>query len=207
MAGMGPARKPDDKRARTNTPVIAGVRRLPAEGRKGQQPGWPLAADIELTTRRNIARENATRLQEELEWKEGRQRMQAEKAYTEAEEKRRVLDAELKFARERERKLWNDLWRTPQACAWEQLGWTREVAIYVRLTVRAEQGSLPHTQEARQYADRLGLSPMAMRRLGWEVVQDEVGQKRERSSGAAAAGAASARARRGPLTSVPATGT
>lgn len=75
--------------------------------------------------------------------------------------------------------LWLDLWRTPQAVAWESLGWTRTVARYTRLVLEAESGDAPVALlgEVRQLEDRLGLSPMAMKRLQWEIavvpVEDE----------------------------------
>ncbi|PBO23035.1 hypothetical protein CLM85_18600, partial [Streptomyces albidoflavus] len=55
----------------------------------------------------------------------------------------------------------------------------REVAQYVRWKVRAELGDLDASKEARQLADRLGLSPLAMLRLRWEIAADEVSEQRE----------------------------
>lgn len=74
-----------------------------------------------------------------------------------------------------EKALWADLWATPQATQWEVGAWPRTVARYVRLVLKAESPSAPaglHT-EVRQLEDRLGLSPMAMLRLRWEVVDDD----------------------------------
>jgi hypothetical protein len=76
-----------------------------------------------------------------------------------------------------ERDLWRDLWRTPQAAAWHDLGWTRVVARYACLVAQSEIDNPDRSQtaevallgELRQIEDRLGLSPMAMRRLQWEV--------------------------------------
>lgn len=68
--------------------------------------------------------------------------------------------------------VWEDLWSLPQAVAWEALGHARVVARYVQVLIRCED---PETAtagllgEVRQLEDRLGLSPMAMRRLQWEV--------------------------------------
>lgn len=72
--------------------------------------------------------------------------------------------------------LWLDLWRTPQAVAWGALGWTRVVARYTLLLLEAEK---PDTvvallSEVRQLEDRLGLTPMAMKRLQWEVGEAQV---------------------------------
>ena len=77
---------------------------------------------------------------------------------------------------------WDDLWRTPQAAAWERLGWTRVVARYVHiLTLCEDPASMTATllAEARQMEDRLGLTPMSMLRLRWEIAADEVAEKRE----------------------------
>lgn len=72
-----------------------------------------------------------------------------------------------------EPKLWSDLWRTPQADAWSEMGWTRVVARYVSLLIEQEAGKANAAllAEIRQMEDRLGLSPMAMKRLQWEVVE------------------------------------
>lgn len=80
---------------------------------------------------------------------------------------------------------WADLWATPQAVAWEKLGWTRLVARFCRLMVASEQhdATAALLAEVRQLEDRLGLSPMSMRRLLWQITSDEVGEKRsERAS-------------------------
>lgn len=67
--------------------------------------------------------------------------------------------------------LWGALWSSPQAAAWEDLGWTRVVARYAKLLVAAEKASATAAllAEVRQLEDRLGLTPMAMRRLQWEI--------------------------------------
>lgn len=111
-----------------------GPTKLPAEGRAGDLPNWPLA---------------------------GKQ--------TAAE-----------------REAWAELWTTPQAVAWERLGvgCVREVARYCRLRTAAEKPNATAAQQAQvtALADRLGLTPKAMRLLLWEIVEDEVGEKREESS-------------------------
>lgn len=70
-----------------------------------------------------------------------------------------------------ERKLWGELWRTPQAVMWERTHAHREVAAYVRWSLAAEAGDLRAAPEARQLSDRLGLTPLALRRLEWEIVE------------------------------------
>ncbi|NUS17101.1 MAG: hypothetical protein HOY69_37860 [Streptomyces sp.] len=88
------------------------------------------------------------------------------------------MTAQLDAQGQVEGELWADLWRLPQAVVWERLGWTREVAQYVRWKARAEQGDLDAAKEARQLADRLGLNPLALLRLRWEVAEDEVAEQR-----------------------------
>lgn len=97
---------------------------------------------------------------------------------------------------DRERELWAELWRTPQAVAWVAGGtsWVHTVAMHVRCFVRGEAGSLDHVKEARASADRLGLSPRAMRGLMWEIAPDELAVEREASRAAHPAGS-SARSR------------
>jgi hypothetical protein len=134
MAGMGPPPKTDGTRRRRNASIA--MTRLPAEGRTGDPPPFPLPL---------------------LRGPGGRP---------------------LKTANAREGELWAQLWATPQAVAWERRRWTHEVAMYVRWTAAAELGSLDAGKEARQLADRLGLTDLAMLRLRWEIADDEVGEKR-----------------------------
>lgn len=70
--------------------------------------------------------------------------------------------------------LWESLWSSPQAVMWEQLGWTRVVARYAKLLLAAEKRDAPVAllAEVRQIEDRLGLTPMSMRRLQWEIESD-----------------------------------
>lgn len=125
MAGMGPPPKPTAQRRRGLS--TAPATRLPAEGRQGDPPPWPLSLSA---------------------------------AYDEG--------------------AWADLWSTPQAAAWERLGpgTVRIVARYVVLLAEADVGEPKAAAEVRQLEDRLGLSPMAMLRLRWEVAADEVADAR-----------------------------
>lgn len=83
-----------------------------------------------------------------------------------------------------ERDAWAQLWATPQAHAWEQLGWTRTVARYCRVMVAAEKPKATAAILAQACAleDRLGLTPKSMRLLLWQVAADEVAEKREQAS-------------------------
>ena len=75
----------------------------------------------------------------------------------------------------RELELWARLWKTPVSVAWESLGWTDAVARYARLLAVAERPKAPGFVliEVRQLEDRLGLSPMALLRLRWEIVEED----------------------------------
>lgn len=83
-----------------------------------------------------------------------------------------------------EAEAWEELWHTPHAVAWERLGWTRTVARYCRVMLEAEQRDAPAKAlaEARQFEDKLGLTPKAMRMLLWEIASDEVAEQRKTSS-------------------------
>lgn len=75
-----------------------------------------------------------------------------------------------------ESKAWQQLWKLPQAVAWERLESTRAVARYVVVLVESEKRGAPAAllSEVRQMEDRLGLSPMALLRLRWSIVADEL---------------------------------
>lgn len=190
MAGMGPAPKPN---ARRRNATVA-TTKLPAGGRRGDPPRWPLMDDIVTVAKRDMARRQADELELALLEPDlqGRARSQAQRKLDAAQSTATVLDKQIEAQATIEAELWAELWATPQAVAWERLGWTREVAQYVRWKVQAELGDLDASKEARQLGDRLGLTPLAMLRLRWEVTVDEVGEQRQERS---ARPARSARAR------------
>lgn len=183
MAGMGPPPKPDAQRRRTNATVA--MTRLPAEGRTGSAPDWPLIPDVILTTRHELAAAKVESLEYDLAEAMPSERASIERKLDLAREKAAIMAAQLREARNLEVTLWADLWRLPQAIQWERLSWTRDVAQYVRHKVMAELGDMDGAREARQWSDRLGLSPMALLRLRWEIVADEVTARRETKTGAA----------------------
>lgn len=191
MAGMGPAPKSEDQRARRNRSVA--MTKLPAAGPgRRAAPRWPLIPDVAMTVRARLAVERAEGLQAELEERlaEGRAPGTLRYRVEQAIEQREILAARLREQRRLEAELWRDLWRTPQATQWERLRWTRDVAQYVRHKVLAELGELDDAREARQWSDRLGLTPLAMLRLRWEVVDAAAGAQQ---MAARRAGRASAR--------------
>jgi hypothetical protein len=83
---------------------------------------------------------------------------------------------------DRETDVWSAIWRTPQPVAWSRLGWTHDVALYVRYLVLAEAGDLKAAGESRQWSDRLGLNPAAMMRNRWKIAADETQVRREQRS-------------------------
>lgn len=138
----GPAPKFDPSRRNSRV----GPTRLPAEGRKGSAPPWPLSGQSDD-----------------------------------------------------EAQAWEELWSTPQAVAWERLGWVRTVARYCRVMVQAEgraevddesggirwvSGTAAMHAQATSLEDRLGLTPKSLRMLLWEIASDEVAEKRQVSRGA-----------------------
>lgn len=192
----GPAPKDPSKRARRNATVA--MTALPAGGRKGPTPAWPLIDDLRLTVQKSMIEKTIADLEFLAEddslapAKRARldQKIAAERVNLE------VIEQKIAFLRDLELKLWRKLWHTPQAAAWEHLGWIRDVATYARLSVLGELGDLKSLQEARMWSDRLGLTPMSMLRLRWKVSDDEVGQQRAEREKTAPSGS---RGRRRPL--------
>jgi hypothetical protein len=111
---------------------------LPAEGRQGGAPVWPLSGRVRSD---DVVMVESVAVQEAAHWAA--------------------------------------VWSTPQAVAWDRLGWTHEVALYCRHLAMAELGDMKAASEARQWSDRLGLNPGAMLRNRWRVAPDEVRAKRE----------------------------
>lgn len=79
--------------------------------------------------------------------------------------------------RPRELEIWAELWATPQAVRWEELGAGvgAVVARLAHMLMLVELGSAKAAVlgEIRQLEDRLGLSPLAMARLGWRIAYRE----------------------------------
>lgn len=175
---MGPPPKHPSQRRRTN-PAIA-LTQLPAEGRRGNTPEWPLIPDVTLTVRRDLALAKLEQLQADradLE-AEGRSTGMVERRIDQALAAATIAERQLEAQAGLEAKLWTDLWHTPMAVQWDALDWTRDVAQYVRHKVLGELGELEHAKEARLWSDHLGLNPLALLRLRWEVVADEVAEAR-----------------------------
>lgn len=73
-----------------------------------------------------------------------------------------------------ERKLWRNLWRSPQANEWDD-SFLPSVAAYVchSTAVYSGEASAWQAQEMRHLGAQLGLTPAGMAALGWVVVHRE----------------------------------
>jgi hypothetical protein len=155
---------------------------LPAEGRQGDVPEWPLGPDIETHAQLQVARDKVEDLQ--YQYDEGKP---VGGRLTKAQERVAVLQHIVEIQAEAELQLWAKLWATPMAAAWERLRFVDEVALYVRHQVLAANGNMKAAVEARQRGDRLGLSNLALLRLRWEISADEVGERRAEAAAEPAA--------------------
>lgn len=187
-----PGPPPNPHRRRRNATVA--MTKLPAEGRPGAPPEWPLPPDPRPAAKLRLLNEQIDEASLAAQGA-GKEARAAERRLLGLRERAEALEAQIETAAEQESVLWTQLWATPQAVAWERLRWTRDVAQYVRWKVLAELGDLEASKEARLLSDRLGLNPLALLRLRWEIAEDEVGA--HRSAKRATTARASARSRRG----------
>ncbi|RZT87472.1 hypothetical protein EV383_4397 [Pseudonocardia sediminis] len=82
---------------------------------------------------------------------------------------------------DREREVWEQAWRTPQAAAWAAEPWRqRTVAMWVRWSVRMEasDASAALGNVVVRFADQIGLTPAGLKENGWKVAADVVSEKR-----------------------------
>lgn len=166
---------------------------LPAAGRPGRTPKWPLLPDVRRTTARDFLQRRVDELEDDITEArfEDNDRRVAELSRELLQTRRELATtvAEIDQQQKVERAMWREAWKLPQAIMWERLGWMRDVAQYVRHKTCGEMGSIKDAQEARQWSDRLGLNPSAMLRLRWRVTVDEVKAKRDERDGTPAAAA------------------
>lgn len=93
-----------------------------------------------------------------------------------------VPEFPLPTASARELEVWEQAWRTPQACAWSLPSerWRiATVAMWVRVKVRCEDidaGAALYGQLHR-FADQIGMTTAGLAEMGWKVAVDEVGAK------------------------------
>lgn len=190
MAGTGPAANPNARRRNARVGPLV----LPAHGPAGRAPKWPLPDNPRLQAQIEMLEETISEL-EEREIDEGKLSRTDQTKLTRTRERIAIRRKELEVIQATEKELWRDLWKTPQANEWKRLQWTREVAQYVRWKAQAEVGDLDAGKEARQLADRIGLTPKSMRALMWTIAVDEVAELRQEKRQQAATGTEGRRSR------------
>jgi len=85
----------------------------------------------------------------------------------------------------REGEVWEQAWRTPQACAWAVEPWRwRAVAMWVRWSVRmeAEEASAALGNVVVRFADQIGMTPAGLKENGWAIAKDQLAEKRAESA-------------------------
>lgn len=91
----------------------------------------------------------------------------------------------------RERALWVEMWRRPQAIVWEENGQQVEVAMFVRSLKDAERAKAAVAMRTlvRQQMDALGLTVPGLRANRW-TIDGEEGEQRATARPAAPQGSA-----------------
>src|SRR5690348_2628453 len=82
----------------------------------------------------------------------------------------------------REVEVWEQAWRTPQACAWSMPSeaWrSGTVALWVRTKVRCEapDAGAALLGQLHRFADQIGMTTAGLAEMGWKVAVDEVAAK------------------------------
>lgn len=101
--------------------------------------------------------------------------------------KYRVLSEEMTEAfRDRELAVWAESWRTPQAAAWARESWRwPTVAEFCRLKTVVElepDANASLVGQLHRFRDQIGLTPAGLKENGWQIVADEVSERREESA-------------------------
>lgn len=85
--------------------------------------------------------------------------------------------------RERELEVWAEVWRTPQAAAWDSQPWRwSTIAEFCRLKTVVEgepDANAALVAQLHRYRDQVGLTPAGLRENGWVIAYDEVAAQRE----------------------------
>lgn len=160
----GPGRAPKERKNGRSTKRATEVA---ATSAKAPVPEWPLPEDALLKAQQMAAMDELASVNEQIDVEtDGRKLGGLRRQQKSAKGRLTLLDLQLSLASTAEQEIWRELWALPQADAWRVQGWTRDVAQYARHKARGEAGSLDDAKEARQWSDRLGLSPRAAAQLG-----------------------------------------
>lgn len=93
--------------------------------------------------------------------------------------------------RDRELEVWAEVWRTPQAAAWDTQTWRwSTIAEFCRLKTVVEgepDANAALVAQLHRYRDQVGLTPAGLRENGWIIAYDEVAAQREERAAAEAA--------------------
>lgn len=97
--------------------------------------------------------------------------------------RREVYDSDLtQEFRSREVEVWLESWRTPQAAMWSIEAWRWQViAEYCRLKTVVEtkpDANAALVGQLHRFRDQIGLTPAGLRENGWEIVHDELDERR-----------------------------
>lgn len=175
----GPAPKHPSRRTRRNSggDLVA----LPASGREGPPPEFPLVPDVGMAAALAAAERKAAQLRTQLEEEpDRRKRGRLSRQLDGLELSILETETKIRLVAEAEAVVWQMLWSTPQAAMWDQSPvFVRELALFVRFDVQAEMsGDQGAAREARQRGDRLGTTPLSLLRLRREI--EETKQVEER---------------------------
>lgn len=172
----GPAPKPSSRRSRKGRD--GGVRTLvPASDLCVVVPEFPLGANVGLSAQIEVARDLVARLQVDVdEVTDRRRRYSLNRKLEKTQLELAMLELQAEQVADLERSIWQGLWSTPQAQVWQDNpGCWRELGLYVRWMVAAEQGDTRAGTQARALSDSLGINPAALLRLRLEIEHvDEV---------------------------------
>ena len=169
MSIPGPLPKHPSKRQRRNASIA--LKPLPAAGRVGRCPHFPLPEHPKAGEARALERLAQDLHEEIIVEDDGRKRRRLEERKARAQVLAARLEDEVQKLDELERKLWKQLWETPMAVEWERLNWVYEVAQFCRHRAMGLLGDRRESKSALAYSDRLGLTPAGLLRLRWEVAQ------------------------------------
>lgn len=135
---------------------------------KTTAPPWPLRPVLEDQQRLDALRLALVGLLDDIDTETDKVRRY--RARKRADKLRRdlfILERKVATLTAAEARLWAEVWTRPQAKLWHRKSAAGDVALYVRMAVRAEHCDWRAASEARQWSDRLGLNPLALTRLRW----------------------------------------
>lgn len=136
---------------------------LPARGRTGRAPAFPLPKIVRMIP---------------VLLDDGKKGKQAD------------TTASNQF-RKRELQIWGELWKTPQAVAWERDPWRwPTIARYARICTTTElepDASAALLSRERELRIEIGLTPDGLKVNGWAIAPDQLAEKRAEKKTTAAA--------------------